>query len=202
MIASLCIEPWGVRWCILPVLLSVVFSTAAAQGVASVPGSPQPPPIQIDPPDHVLFRFFFMNVLSVDSFADSLKASGKDDAMVRFKFMREAKLTPAENTLLITTAKRCTAELDAHERNQIAPAVQRLKQQYPRAAKASALPPEAAAQLAGLQRAQEQIVAACIETLKAGMGPERFQKLYGFVRGTESPRIRQAPAPLPQKKQP
>lgn len=143
-----------------------------------------------------------MNVQSVESFADSLKSSGKDDAPARSKFMREARLTAADAALLKATAKRCTAELEAHERNQIVPSVQSLKATYPAAAKASALPPEAAAQLAELQQRHEKIVTDCVQTLKTAMGPERFQKLYEFVRGTEAPRIRQAPAPLPQKKQP
>lgn len=173
-----------------------------AQSAAPAQASSQSPAMRAGPSDYALFRFFFLDVLSVERFADNLKSSGKDDTAARSKFMREAKLTEAETALVKATAKRCTNDLDAYGRNEAAPAVRNLKARYPAAAKASALPLEAAAQLKQLQQRHEQIVTDCVQGLRAAMGPERFQKLYEFVRGTEAPRIRQAPAPLPQKRQP
>ena len=164
--------------------------------------SSQAPAIRTGLSDYALFRFFFLNVLSVESFADTLKSSGKDDTAARSKFMREAKLTEAETALVKATARRCTNDLEAYGSNEAAPAVRNLKTRYPAASQASALPPEAAAQLAQLQRRHEMIVTDCVQGLRVAMGPERFQKLYEFVRATEAPRIRQAPAPLPQKRQP
>ena len=192
----------GVVLWLLPFVIVISPSTASAQSSVPPQTSSRLPAIQTGPSDYALFRFFFLNVLSVESFADTLKSSGKDDTAARSKFMREAKLTEGEAALLKASARRCTDELEAHERNEAAPTVRNLKARYPAASKASALPPEAAAQLAQLQRRHEMIVTDCVQGLRVAMGPERFQKLYEFVRGTEAPRIRQAPAPLPQKRQP
>ena len=157
--------------------------------------------IQAGPSDSVLFRFFFLHVASVDSIADNLKASGKSDSAARSKFARDAKLTDVEAGLLKDVAKRCNSGLEAHTRNEVAPAVQNLRAQNPTALKASALPPAAAEQLKDLDRQREKIVTDHVQELKSAMGPERFQKFYDYVRGTEAPRIKQAPIPLPQARQ-
>jgi hypothetical protein len=159
------------------------------------------PAIQAGPSDSVLFRFFFLHVTSVDSIADNLKASGKSDSAARSKFARDAKLTEVEAALLKDVARRCNSGLEAHTRNELAPAVQNLRAQNPTALRAADLPPAAAEQLKDLDRQHENIVMDHVQELKSALGPERFQKLYEYVRGTEAPRIKQAPIPLPQARQ-
>ena len=81
------------------------------------------PAIQAGPSDSVLFRFFFLHATSVDSIADNLKAFGKSDSAARSKFARDAKLTEVEAALLKDVAGRCNSGLEAHTRNELAPAV-------------------------------------------------------------------------------
>jgi len=76
-----------------------------------------------------------------------------------------------------------------------------LRAQNPTALRAADLPAAAAEQLKELDRQHENIVMDHVQELKSAMGPERFQKLYEYVRGTEAPRIKQAPIPLPQARQ-
>ena len=182
-------------------LAAVSCSIAWAQGPVPAQIPSRAPAIQAGPSDSVLFRFFFLHVASVESIADNLKASGKNDLAARSKFARDAKLTEVEASLLKDVARRCNSGLEAHTRNEVAPAVQNLRAQNPAASRASALPPPAAAQLKELDRQHERIVTDHVQELKSAMGPERFQKLYEYVRGTEAPRIKQAPIPLPQARQ-
>ncbi len=124
----------------------------------------QAPAIQAGPSDYLLFRFFFAHVLSVVSFADDLKAAGKDDAAARARFKDAARLADTEAKLLKSAAARCSADLDAHARTEVATAVQNVRAQHPGVSRASDLPPAAAAQLNAVQ------------ALKAALGPDRFQK--------------------------
>ncbi len=180
-------------------VLAVVLGAGLAAVTAQV--SPQVPAIQAGPSDYLLFRFFFIHVMSVESAADNLKANGRDDAAARSKFRDAAKLTDAEAELLKSVAARCNADLEAHARTEVAAAVQNVKAQYPGVARASELPPAAAAQLNAVQARHEKIVADHVQALKSGLGPDRFQKLYEFVRGTEAPRIKEGPIPRPQARQ-
>ncbi len=139
--------------------------------------------------------------MSVESFADNLRATHKDDTAARSKFRDAAMLTDGEASLLKGVARQCIADLDAHARTEVAAAVQSLKIQHPGVARASGLPPAAAAQLSALQARHAKIVTDHIQALKSGLGPDRFQKLYEFVRGTEAPRVKHGPVPLRQARQ-
>jgi len=162
---------------------------------------PKVPTVQAGPSDYLLFRFFFIHVMSVESAADNLKANGRDDTAARSKFRDAAKLTDAEAELLKSTAARCNEDLETHARTEVAAAVQNIKAQHPGILRASDLPPAAAAQLNAVQARHEKIVADHVQALKSALGPDRFQKLYEFVRGTEAPRIKEGPIPLPQARQ-
>lgn len=180
-------------------LLAAVLVAGLAPVTAQV--SPKAPAIQAGPSDYLLFRFFFIHVMSVESAADNLKANGRDDTAARSKFRDAAKLTGAEAELLKSVAGRCLADLEAHARTEVAAAVQNIKAQHPGILRASDLPPAAAAQLDAVQARHEEIVADHVQALKSALGAGRFQKLYEFVRGTEAPRIKEGSIPLPQARQ-
>lgn len=149
----------------------------------------------------MLFRFFFLHIVTQERFADS--ASANAAVFLRAQIKNDAHLTNQEYTFLKGIAQSCNDSYAAESKNGMA-AVQQLKTQYPAA---SAAPPEVLSQVNALEARRQQIILGCVQTLNAGMKPSRFEQLYGFVVATEGPRIKPlAPgarggAPQPSPKQ-
>jgi len=131
----------------------------------------------------VLFRFFFLHIVTQDRFADS--ASAKGAAFLRAQIKNDAHLTSQEFTFLDGIAKGCNDSYVAESKNGMM-AIQQLKTQYPAA---SPVPPEVLSQVNALEARRQQIILGCVQTLKVGMKPGRFEQLQKFVVATEGPRI-------------
>src|SRR5262245_43483584 len=85
-------------------VIALMFAPIVA-AQAPTAGSAKPVPTSGPPPDHVLFRFFFMHVTRVEMIADQLRSQGKDDRAPRQQFKNSAGLTERETSLLKEVAQ-------------------------------------------------------------------------------------------------
>lgn len=145
-------------------------------------------------PDSVLFHFFFLHVASVEKAANSLKAQGKDDTIARGYFKSRAGLTDVETSLLKELAASCNADFATQSQAAVAQ-VNQLRAQY---GQPSSFPPAGLQRIKDLDAQRNGVITDCQQRLQTGMGAARYQRLYAFVRQTESPAVKRT-APAAQK---
>lgn len=131
-------------------------------------------------PETALYQGLFLFTVENEKFADRIDALGKDSSDVRHKIAKQAGLTAAEEKLLKSIAKDFAAKLYAYfaQRTQLINALR--------------LDPHNSGvrtQLAAFRPQLDSIKRDCINQMKSGMGPGRFQVLDAYVRSEIAPHV-------------
>jgi hypothetical protein len=155
-------------------------------------------------PETTGFRFFFVQVMAMESLADRVKAQGKDDTATRAAVQRAAQLTDQEAALLKQVAQQCNADYAA-ETARGTSAVNNLRTQ---AQNASVTAAAVSQQISALEAQRASVIGACMQALETGMGFTRFLVLRGYVGAkvavkhvdvVPQPGTHGAPSPNPQE---
>lgn len=153
----------------LSILLIVLVRVLPVFGQAITPLYPAP--------ETTGFRFFFIQVMSMESLADRVKAQGKDDTATRAAVQKAAQLTDQEAGLLKQIARQCNTDYEA-ETARGTGAVNDLRKQAQNGSVSAAAISQ---QLNTLEAQRAAIIGGCMQQLEIGMGFKRFLALRGYV---------------------
>jgi hypothetical protein len=126
-------------------------------------------------PDDIIFQFFFHRFSASESTA---KAKGGSESSAKRSLKDKAGLTDTEISLVKEVALSCTDAYDAKSRSGHA----EVRQLASRNTQKAAPGPAVAARIEALERERAQMVIACQDSLKRGMGATRYAKLETYVR--------------------
>jgi len=172
--------------------LLAVFSLSPGAHAGPVQGpSPQPAaeagnhqPI----PDHVLYRFFFAHLESLDRIAAQQEAAGKDGEGWRSHEQRAAGLSAEEGAVV----KRVAAECNRAVRGQQAKLRAAIAAAKSQAGSGERNPPP---EVHALAKAEEEIVEQHIGQLRSQLGEAGFQKLDGYLKTSVKVHIKTQASP-------
>lgn len=182
----------GQRAAVGEVLKTHFLGTARAVPVSRQqpsPGRPAEETRQRAVPAHAVYNEFFYHVNFLKQKADKEEQAGKDAAMLRTFYKRQAKLDDAQLQLLDRAAAGLGRRLEQMDRR-----AQQLIERFRADVQALELapgqtPPAPPAELKAMQAERDALVLRARDELRAALGEEAFGRLDGYVRQHIAPRM-------------
>lgn len=185
--------------------LAAPAATAAPAQQQPAPGrpagaTPQAQPPQQPAPAHAVYNEFFYHVNFLKSKAEKEEKAGKDAAMLRSFYKRQAKIDDAQLQLLDRVAADLKGQLD-----QLDQKAQKIIRKFRADVQAMEIkpgqrPPDPPAELKAMQAERDALILRARDGLRASLGGEAFGRLDRYVQQNIAPRMTAASMgrPLPE----
>jgi hypothetical protein len=176
---------------LLPILILTLAVSHRTRSQTTAPTAPTTPAI----PPRIVYKQVFQHLVFLDYQANVADQHGQNGNLYRNYYQTHASLTPAEATLLKSTAHDAVIAVAAVDK-QIQAEVAIYRSQFPGGKRPKGKPwPPLPPQLHTLQVAKDNVIFSHIATLQTGFGASRFQNLDTFVQAEIAPHITLTTAP-------